>query len=142
MTAKQYLKQGYRLKELIQTHREELAQLRDMVGSIQSPNWGKVGVGANNWNGQTREQILAVRVMDLEQQIEEEIADMVQLMQRIHNAVESVPNQDQRLALRCRYILFLSWAETADRMNYSCQQARRIHDDALRSVAAPEDESK
>lgn len=64
MTAKQYLRQGYRLNELIKTHQDELEQLHRMVGSIQSPGFDKPG-GAHQWNGTTAEQGLVIRPLTL-----------------------------------------------------------------------------
>lgn len=138
MTAKQYLKQGYRLKELIQTHRDELAQLRSMLGSVQGVSYDKVGGGATKWNGDTAEYNLVIKCVDLEAQIQQEINSMVALMQEIHNTIERVRNNDERLVLRCKYILFLSWEETAQRMNYSDTQVRRLHGSALLSVVVPD----
>lgn len=138
MTAKQYLKQGYRLKELIQTHRDELAQLRSMLGSVQGVSYDKVGRGATRWNGDTAEYNLVIKCVDLEAQIQQEINSMVALMQEIHNTIEGVHNNDERLVLRCKYILFLSWEETAQRMNYSDTQVRRLHGSALLSVVVPD----
>lgn len=138
MTAKQYLKQGYRLKELIQTHRDELAQLRSMLGSVQGVSYDKVGGGAAKWNGDTAEYNLVIKCVDLEAQIQQEIDSMVALMQEIHSTIEGVHNNDERLVLRCKYILFLSWEETAQRMNYSDTQVRRLHGSALLSVVVPD----
>ena len=87
MTAKQYLKQGYRLKELIQTHRDELAQLRGMLGSVQGPSYDKIGGGATKWNGDTAEYNLVIKCVDLEAQIAQEIDDMVALMTAIHSTI-------------------------------------------------------
>ena len=139
MTAKQYLRQGYRLKELIQTHRDELTQLRSMLGSVSGPSYDKIGGGTTKWNGDTAEYNLVIKCVDLESQIEQEIVQMIALMQSIHTAIEAVRNPDERLVLRCRYILSLSWDDTAARMNYSPTQVRRLHGSALRSVIVPEE---
>ena len=138
MTAKQYLRQGYRLRELIQTHKDELAQLHRMVGSVQSPGFNKPGGGTPKWNGETAEQSLVIKTVDLENQIKQEIGSMIDLLHGVHDTIETVTNRDERLVLRCRYILFLSWSETAGRMNYSYQQVRRIHGTALQHITVPE----
>lgn len=138
MTAKQYLQRGYRLNELIKSHREELANLHAMVGSVGATTYGKVGGRATKWNGDTAEQNLVIKCVDLENLIKSEINDMVDLMHEIHTTIEAVQDRDQRLVLRCRYILFLNWEDTAARMSYSYPQARRIHGAALQSVIVPE----
>lgn len=138
MTAKQYLQRGYRLNELIKSHREELANLHAMVGSVGATTYDKVGGRATKWNGDTAEQNLVIKCVDLENLIKSEINDMVDLMHEIHTTIEAVQDRDQRLVLRCRYILFLNWGDTAARMSYSYPQARRIHGAALQSVIVPE----
>lgn len=139
MTAKQYLRQGYRLKELIQTHRDELEQLRGMLGSVKGTTYDKIGGGTTKWNGDTAEVNLVIKCVDLEKQIEGEIDQMITLMQSIHTTIETVCNPDERLVLRCRYILSLNWDDTANRMNYSPTQVRRLHGSALQSVIVPEE---
>lgn len=93
---------------------------------------------APKWNGDTAEQNLVIKCVDLENLIKSEINDMVDLMHEIHTTIEAVQDRDQRLVLRCRYILFLNWEDTAARMSYSYPQARRIHGAALQSVIVPE----
>ncbi len=97
MTAKQYLRQGCRLKELIKTNRDELAQLRSMLGSISGPSYDKIGGGSQKWNGDTAETNLVIRCVDLEKQIEREMVQMITLMQSIHTTIEDVRNPDERL---------------------------------------------
>ena len=138
MTAKQYLSQGYRLNELMKSHQEELAQLRSMIGSVSAVSYNKAGGGAARWNGDTAEQNLLMNCLELEARIQEDIGNMVDLMREIHDTIETVRDQDQRLVLRFRYILFLNWEDTAVRMNYSCPQVRRLHRAALQSVTIPE----
>lgn len=138
MTAKQYLNQGRRLRELIQTHQDELTQLRGMLGSVSGVSYDKTG-GAAKWNGDTSEYNLVIKCVDLENQIEQEMMRMVTLMQSIHATIEAVHDPDERLVLRCRYILSLGWDDIAARMHYSPSQVRRLHGSALQSVVVPEE---
>lgn len=138
MTAKQYLQQGYRLNELIKTHQEELNNLHSLVGSTKATVYDKSGSRAAKWNSDSVEHNLAIQYMDLERLIQREISQMVSLMKQLHTTIEAVPDKNQRLVLRCRYILFLSWEDTAARMCYSYPQVRRFHQKALRNVAVPE----
>lgn len=139
MTAKQYLRQGWRLKELIQTHKDELEELRSLLGYSPSAGYDKIGSNAPNWNGESAQYNIVIKCVDLENQIEKEIESMFKLMQDIHNTIEAVKNADERLVLRCRYILFMNWDETSLVMNYSASQVRRIHGYALQSVQVPKE---
>lgn len=139
MTAKQYLRQGYRLKELIQTHRDELAELRSLLGYAPGIGYDKIGSSPAKWNGETAETNLVIKCIDMEDQIQREIDQMFSVMKSIHATIEEVKDPDERLVLRCKYILFLSWGEISAVMNFSSAQARRVHDEALRRVKVPEE---
>lgn len=63
------------------------------------------------------------------------------LMDEISDVIEAVPNQEDRVLLRQRYIYGLKWEEVAQKMHYSLQSVYRLHWRALRSVKM-KDESK
>lgn len=137
MTAKQYLRQGYRLCELIQSHRDELVRLRELADSIPGTNFDSVGGGGSKWNGETPQIKTLIKAIDLERQIQQEIINMEILLKSIHDCIEAVRNPDERIVLRCKYILFLTWEDTAERMHYSTTQVKRLHGTALRSITVP-----
>lgn len=110
MTAKQFLQQGNRLSELIQSHKDELQRVQEIDGT------------------QTEE---------LERTISDAIAEMVQVQLDIHAAIDAVQDRTERLVLRYRYIQGLTWTEITAQLNYSRQQVNRIHGQALQHVRVP-----
>ncbi|HQD36753.1 MAG TPA: DUF1492 domain-containing protein [Thermodesulfovibrio thiophilus] len=136
MTAKQYLRQAYRLNELINSHIKELEQLRLLSTSVPSTDFSKERVQGGNLPGDRISNIIA-KIVDLEKQINDEIDRFIDLKKEIHDAIDAVQNPDQQLVLRCRYIEFLTWEKTAEIMNYSIKQIHRIHSAALQNVVIP-----
>lgn len=136
MTAKQYLRQAYRLNELINSHIKELEQLRLISTSVPSIDFSKERVQGGQFPGDKIANIVG-KIVDLERQINAEIDSFIDLKKEIHDAIEAVKNPNERLVLRCRYIEFLTWEQVAERMNYSIKQVHRIHSEALKNVVVP-----
>ena len=136
MTAKQYLRQAYHLNELINSHIKELEQLRLLSTSVPSTDFSKERVQGGKLPGDRISNIIA-KIVDLEKQINDEIDHFVDLKKEIHDAIDAVKNPKERLVLRYRYIEFLTWEQTAERMNYSIMQAHRIHSNALQNFIVP-----
>lgn len=136
MTPKQYLRQAYRLNELINSHIREVEQLKLLSTSVPSTDFSKERVQGGKLPGDRISNIIA-KIVDLEKQINDEINHFVDLKKEIHDVIEAVKSPDQRLVLRCRYIEFLTWEKTAEIMNYSIKQIHRIHSTALQNVVIP-----
>lgn len=136
MTAKQYLRQAYHLNELINSHIKELEQLRLISTSVPSTDFSKERVQGGQLPGDKIANIVG-KIVDLEKQISAEIDDFIDLKKEIHDAIDAVKNPKERLVLRYRYIEFLTWEQTAERMNYSIMQVHRIHSNALKNFVVP-----
>ena len=136
MTAKQYLRQAYRLNELINSHIREVEQLRLLSTSVPSTDFSKERVQGGKLPGDRISNIIA-KIVDLEKQINDEIDNLIDLKKEIHDAIDAVQNPDQQLVLRCRYIEFLTWEKTAECLNYSIKQIHRIHSAALQAIVIP-----
>ncbi|HBR01731.1 MAG TPA: flagellar biosynthesis protein FliA, partial [Ruminiclostridium sp.] len=117
MTAKEFLKQAYRLNELINSDLEELQGLRDLSRSISSPVLEEKVSGTKNTDPPFVKYV--VRIVDLEKQIQQEVDRLVKLKTDIREAVNRMENVDEKLLLRYRYINFLNWEEICVNLNVS-----------------------
>ena len=136
MTAKQYLKQAYRLNELINSDLEELAQLKALSTSISSPNLS--GMPPSSTRNTEPFFVKCInKIVDLEKIINDEIDRFVELKKEIREVINNVPDPDERLVLRLRYIEFLKWEAVASSMGLSLKQVHRIHASALMNVKIP-----
>ena len=135
MTAKQYLRQAYRLNELINSDIRELERLKEMSKSISTPNLTGMPSGGRKQEAPFVDAL--VRIAELENVINAEIDRYVAVKMEIREAINRVSDNNQRLILRLRYIQFLSWDEVAAGAGLSLKHVYRIHDRALRNVRIP-----
>ena len=140
MTAKEYLSQAYRLDQRSNSNIEEISRLREMVCSISSPSWEE--------NVQTSRHTDAPfvrcleKIMDLEKVVNGEIDTLVDLKRQIRTTIERVPNTDEQLVLRYRYIHNCTWEQIGNELNADARTIRRWHGDALQKVKVPQDAIK
>lgn len=131
MGVKQYLQQAYRLNELISSNLEELKKIHDLSESITAFMSGeRVRGGRKN----DRTACLVAKMVDLENEINEEIEEFIDVKMEIRETIKSLKNGNQQLVLQLRYIEFLSWEEIAEKMAYSLIQVKRIHNRAIRRL--------
>ena len=141
MTAKQYLKQGYRLNELTNSDLEELVRLKALSTSISSPNWSGMPHAPNRPTEAPFAKCIG-KIIDLEASINAEIDHFVDLKKDIREAINTLQNPNERLVLKLRYIEFLKWEAVASKMDLSLKQVYRIHGNALQNVKIPYDDTK
>ncbi len=132
MTAKQYLRQAYRLNELINSDLAELEQLRALSTSVSSPNLSGMPSGTRKQEAPFTRAV--EKIIDLEKIIDAEIDRFVDLKKEIRAVIFQVPDNSQKLCLKLRYIQFFKWEAVATEMGLSLKQVHRIHNDALKTV--------
>nr|UVY03896.1 MAG: Protein of unknown function (DUF722) [Bacteriophage sp.] len=136
MTAKQYLRQAYRLNDLINSDLAELEQLKVLSTSVSSPNLS--GMPSSGTRKQEAPFANAVmKIIELEKVIDAEIDRFVDLKKEIRDVINKVPDNNQKLVLKLRYIQFLKWESVAAEMDLSLKQVHRIHNEALKNVKLP-----
>lgn len=138
MTAKEYLRQAYRLNELINSDLEELAQLRALATSISSPNLSGMPSGGSR-NTEPAFVKAITKIIDLEKYIDTEIDRFVDLKKEIHDVINTAPTHEQKLVLKYRYIAFLKWDAVASKMDLCLKQVHRLHSEALQNIKLPYD---
>ena len=133
MSAKQYLRQAYRLNELIQSNQRELDELHDLSTNLPGTDYSKDKVQTSNSNDASYTQIVA-KIIELEKVIKEDIEKMLSLKLEIRTVINEVNDNEEKLLLKYRYLSFMSWEEICDEMNVSMRTAHRIHSLALQKV--------
>jgi DNA-directed RNA polymerase specialized sigma subunit len=134
--AKQYLKQAYRLNELIESDVQELDRLRDLASSISSSQFSDMPHSASR-NTEAPFVKYVGRIIEMEQKIKSEIDRYVDLQNEIRETINKLKNNDEKLLLRYKYIFFMTWEEVAEKMNVSMRTVHRIHGNALNNLQVP-----
>ncbi len=137
MNAKQYLRQAYRLDELIHNNEQELEELRELSTNLSATDYSKdkVQTSASNEASYTR---IVEKIIELEKVIRADIEKLLSLKLEIRNVINEVQDNEQKLLLKCRYLNFMTWDCICEEMNISSRTAHRIHGFALSNVKVPE----
>lgn len=138
MKAKDFLKKGYKLNELIEANKEELERLKALASSISSPVLSDMPKSPSR-NTDAPYVKYVHQIIELEKLIEEEIEKYLSIKKTIRKAISEVEDSDEKLLLQYRYIIFLTWDEICERLNVSLRTVHRIHASALQHIVVPID---
>ena len=128
---KRYLRQARDLDMLIHTKQAEQARLRELAEGLSSPTMGdRVAASKGNTSMQTVDKIV-----DLQAEIDNEIAELVDMIAEIHAKIERLSDPAEKAVLTERYINGRSWEEIAGIIGYSDRNTRYLHGRALLNFA-------
>jgi len=136
MQTKTYLKQAYRLNELIQSDQQELEDLRLLAGSVPGIDYSKDKVQSSP-SGDAGFTNIVMKIIELEAAINNDIERLLALKLEIRETINAVQDNEERLLLKYRYLNFMSWEDVCSYMQVSMRTAHRIHAAALANVQIP-----
>lgn len=131
MTAKEYLGQAWVIECNITNDELEIAAMRSALHNRGQCS-GSVG-GRPTDNPIERAYC---RVLDREQQLEDEIRQLVEIKEDISKTIHKVPNVTLRSILIRRYLNFEKWDHISDALGYDIDSKHifKLHTRALREV--------
>ena len=137
MQAKHYLKQAYRLNELIRCNQKELDELHILSRSIPGIDYSVDRVQGSS-SGEAGYTKIIEKIIELENAIKADIDRMLSLKLEIRTVIDAVQDNEQKLLLKYKYLNFMSWEDICEEMNVSMRTVHRIHSSALANVKVPE----
>ena len=129
MTPKQFLQQARRLDERINSYATELNGLRGLTALAPS---GSERVQTSTSCDRMINTI--EKIISLEVKINAELDRLIDLKTDIHNKIEAVLDQDERLMLRMRYLQYMEWEQIAEALHWSLRYIYKLHGKALLSI--------
>lgn len=136
MTAKEYLRQAYRLDQKISSDLEEVASLREMSASVSSPQLTERVQTSRNTDAPFVRAL--EKIMDLEERINKEIDLLMELKKEIRVVITTVEDTDERMVLKYRYVHNYTWEQIGNELHADARTVRRWHGKALQHVIMPE----
>lgn len=128
MNVKQYLRQIWRLDNIINAKLDQVTELRSLAEKITSqPRHDATQVVG----GSDRISDIVSKIVDLETEINKSIDELIDLKQEIMALIDSMPNDDYKLLLTLRYLNYKTWEEIAVEMNYTYRWIHVLHGRAL-----------
>ncbi len=131
MITKEFLEKSLNLTDLIEASYQELKDLREMSDNIKGVSFDKVGGKSGTSQNEAGFTKTIDKIVDLEEAINRDIATMVDNLGIIREAINEVPNNNEKLVLKLRYLSHFTWQEISDKTGYSVMQLHRIHKKAL-----------
>ena len=136
MTPKEYLKQGYRLDKRIDSMLLEVEELKSMLYSIPSPQYGERVQTTRNTDSPFLRKL--IKVEEFEEKVNEQIDRCVALKEQMGQAISTVQNADEEMVLRYRYIHGKTWEQIAEELYADVRTIYRWHSLALKKMRLPE----
>ena len=117
-----------------------MERLREMASSVGSPGFEE----HYNPNRPTEAPFIRCleRVWELQEKINAEIDKLIDLKEQMREVIAAVPDTDERMVLRYRYIHNLTWEQIGNELNADKSTIRRWHGSALTHVVLPENPIK
>ena len=125
---KAYLRKARELDTLVHTKLNEIDKLRELAECLSSP---KLGERVTSSKGNTSMQTVD-KIVDLQAEIDKEIAELVELITEIHAKIEQLSDTTEKAVLTERYINGRSWEEIAEIVGYTVRQTLNIYGKALK----------
>ena len=132
MSTEDYLSQAYRIDQRINSKLAQVMSLRDLLGKATGTLSG--APKAATPNPHTMEDTIA-KMVDLENEINEDIDALVDLKAEIMRRIKRVENTEYQTILELRYLCFKRWEEIAVEMGYSLRRLYELHDCALEEIS-------
>ncbi len=133
---KAYLREIRVLNKLICTYEEELLEHRLISGCAPIGCYEQIARGPSNNEGPVAPAVL--KILEYEEKIKNTIVKYIDKKSKCLDAIEALKDPVEKLVLRLRYINGKSHDETAEIIEYSKEQEKRICNNALKKFKIPE----
>lgn len=129
MTAKDYLRQAYKMDRRLRVLQGKVDELRSSL-DYRSPSLESSGGGSSA----DRLPDALAKIMEYEQRADELRRQYIDKYIEIDGTIRSVQNATQREVLERRYLLYQKWETIAEEMNYSLQNVYKLHGKGLQKI--------
>lgn len=128
MNIKDILARHKTADSVINAKLEQLAELKALATKI-TPSVNPESRGSGNVSDRVGRTV--AKIVDLEQEINEDIDRLVDIKQETMNLIDLLDDIVMRTVLERRYLLHETWEVIAEKMGYSCRHITRLHTEAL-----------
>lgn len=133
MEIKEYLNSAYIVKRKIDYLLQEHEYYIELAGSVRGIRYD---IERTNPNRNTEAPF--IKFLEKADEIERKIEDLRQELNiailKIESLIESLDNHDEKMIVRYRHILFLSWEDIAEKVHYSIRHIVRKYEKAIKKL--------
>ena len=131
MTKKQYLKQGYKLKQEIKSLEQTLEELESNLDDVKAIQYSKDKLEGGPLQDDTNIIEKINKIIEVENIIKDKLLELKTFQANLILEILKLNNTDEKNLLQARYIMNLTWEEISKELDYSLTQIHRIHRKAL-----------
>ena len=131
MTTQEYLIRPYHCKLLIQSKREQLNMLRDLLTNLSVPTDRGASSGMKEAHGMER---MIASITDLEDEIRADEVRLAQYEFEIISLINRLSDYRERSVMILRYMRYMDWKGIAGAMDLSMRYVQTIHTRALKNT--------
>ena len=131
MNAKEFLSRGINLERRVETIREQIDHYKSLVNNCAVTYSDSPKSTASSY----RLEDCTQKIMDLQSELCEVMADLVDVTCDIARTIHRLDNYDYQDILVKRYVLGETWVKIAAEMDYSEQHVHRLHGEALKKIS-------
>lgn len=131
MTAREYLSQAFLLDRRIRAKERQLECMRTHAAYATPELTGMPKAGSRTVS---HVEDAAIRMLELEQMISEQIAELVRLRKEIAGVIQAVNNPECEALLEMRYLSLMSWEQISDVLGYHSKYVFDVHRRALEMI--------
>ena len=135
MKVREYLNRAFKLEKRINSKLDQISTLRVMAEKVSSTINDVFSSGTRNV---TRTQDIIIKIIDLENEINDDIDSLIEIKREIMHAIKAVENIDCQLLLEMRYLSYHTWEQIAVDLGYCMDNVFKIHRRALDLISVPE----
>ena len=131
MTKKQYLRQGYKLKQEIKSLEQTLEELESNLDNVKAIQYSKDKLQGGPLQDDTNIIEKIDKIIEMENIIKDKLVELKTFQANLILEILKLNNTDEKNLLQARYIMNLTWEEISKELDYSLTQIHRIHRKAL-----------
>lgn len=131
MNAKEFLSRGINLERRVETITDQIEHYKSIVNKCTVT----YSDSPRSTTSSYRLEDCTQKIMDLQSELCEAVADLVDVTCDIARTISKVENYDYEDLLVKRYVLGEPWEKIAEEMNYSEQHIHRLHGEALKKIS-------
>lgn len=130
MNAKEFLMRGINLERRVDTIKEQIEHYKSLVNDCSVTYSDSPKSTASNYKLEECTQ----KIMDLQEELCEAMADLVDVTCEISRAIQKIENYDYQDLLVKRYVLGEPWEKIATDLGYELRYIHKLHGRALQEI--------
>ena len=130
MNAKAFLMRGINLERRVDTIKEQIEHYKSLVNDCSVTYSDSPKSTASNYKLEECTQ----KIMDLQEELCEAMADLVDVTCEISRAIQKIENYDYQDLLVKRYVLGEPWEKIATDLGYELRYIHKLHGRALQEI--------